>query len=47
VWDEFQNGSSESLARILVAVFTIGGIGFLLDRIMLALQAAVTHSAHG
>jgi nitrate/nitrite transport system permease protein len=47
VWDEFQNGSSESLARILVAVFTIGAIGFLLDRIMLALQAAVTHSAHG
>jgi nitrate/nitrite transport system permease protein len=45
VWDEFQNGSSESLARILVAVFTIGLIGFLLDRIMLALQAAFTHSA--
>ena len=41
-----QNGSSESLARILVAVFTIGIIGFLLDRIMLALQAAVTHSAN-
>jgi nitrate/nitrite transport system permease protein len=46
VWDEFQNGSSESLARILVAVFTIGVIGFLLDRIMLALRAAVTHSAN-
>jgi nitrate/nitrite transport system permease protein len=46
VWDEFQNGSSESLARILVAVFTIGIIGFLLDRLMLALQAAVTHSAN-
>jgi nitrate/nitrite transport system permease protein len=45
VWDEFQNGSSESLGRILVAVLTIGVIGFLLDRIMLALQAAVTHSA--
>jgi nitrate/nitrite transport system permease protein len=45
VWDEFQNGSSESLARILVAVFTIGGIGFLLDRMMLALQASFTHSA--
>jgi nitrate/nitrite transport system permease protein len=45
VWDEFQNGSSESLARILVAVFTIGIIGFLLDRTMLALQAAVTHSS--
>ena len=45
VWDEFQNGSSASLARIMVAVFTIGIIGFLLDRIMQALQAAVTHSA--
>jgi len=45
VWDEFQNGSSESLARILVAVFTIGIIGFLLDRVMLALQTTCTHSA--
>jgi ABC-type nitrate/sulfonate/bicarbonate transport system, permease component len=45
VWDEFQNGSSASLARIMVAVFTIGIVGFLLDRIMQALQAAVTHSA--
>ncbi len=45
VWDEFQNGSSSSLARILVAVLTIGVIGFLLDRIMLALQALFTHSA--
>jgi nitrate/nitrite transport system permease protein len=44
VWDEFQNGSSASLARIMVAVFTIGIIGFLLDRVMLALQAAVTFS---
>ncbi len=46
VWDEFQNGSSESLARILVAVFTIGIIGFLLDRVMLALQAAFTYSTN-
>jgi nitrate/nitrite transport system permease protein len=38
VWDEFQNGSSESLARIMVAVFTIGLIGFALDRLMLILQ---------
>jgi nitrate/nitrite transport system permease protein len=38
VWDEFQNGSSESLGRIMVAVLTIGLIGFLLDRVMLALQ---------
>ncbi|MGZ8142950.1 MAG: ABC transporter permease [Methylosarcina sp.] len=38
VWDEFQNGSSNSLGRIMVAVFTIGIIGFVLDRIMLSLQ---------
>lgn len=38
VWDEFQNGSSESLGRIMVAVLTIGLIGFLLDRVMLGLQ---------
>lgn len=38
VWDEFQNGSSQSLGKILVAAFTIGFIGFLLDRLMLTLQ---------
>jgi nitrate/nitrite transport system permease protein len=42
VWDEFQNGSSSSLARIMVAVLTIGVIGFALDRIMYALQSAFT-----
>jgi len=42
VWDEFQNGSSSSLARIMVAVFTIGLIGFLLDRVMLMLQKAIS-----
>lgn len=39
VWDEFQNGSSDSLARIMVAVFTIGLIGFALDRLMGGLQS--------
>ena len=42
VWDEFQNGSSESLARIMVAVLTIGVIGFILDRLMLLLQQKVS-----
>lgn len=42
VWDEFQNGSSESLARIMMAVITIGIIGFLLDRIMLTIQSTVS-----
>jgi nitrate/nitrite transport system permease protein len=44
VWDEFQNGSSSSLAKIIVAVLTIGIIGFMLDRLMYALQAAFTYS---
>jgi nitrate/nitrite transport system permease protein len=42
VWDEFQNGSSASLARIMVAVLSIGLIGFFLDRLMLAVQKHVS-----
>jgi nitrate/nitrite transport system permease protein len=42
VWDEFQNGSSDSLGRIMVAVIVIGLIGFVLDRLMLGLQRAVS-----
>ncbi len=44
VWDEFQNGSQDSLARIMVAVLTIGMIGFALDRLMFALQQLFTFS---
>lgn len=46
VWDEFQNGSSQSLAKIMVAVLTIGIIGFILDRFMAALQTMFTHSTN-
>ena len=42
VWDEFQNGSSNSLARIMAAILTIGFIGFLLDRCMLEIQKFVS-----
>jgi nitrate/nitrite transport system permease protein len=42
VWDMFQNGSSQTLAQIMVAVFTIGIIGFVLDRMMMILQRAVS-----
>jgi nitrate/nitrite transport system permease protein len=38
VWDEFQNGSDRSLARIMVAVVVIGLIGVVLDQIMRLLQ---------
>jgi nitrate/nitrite transport system permease protein len=46
VWDEFQNGSSNSLGRIMVAVFTIGIIGFTLDRIMQSLQKVVSFESN-
>lgn len=42
VWDMFQNGSSETLSMIMVAVITIGIIGFALDTIMLSLQQLVS-----
>jgi nitrate/nitrite transport system permease protein len=45
VWDEFQNGSAESMSRMLVAVLTIGLIGFLLDRLMQALQSLANFSS--
>lgn len=41
VWDEFQNGSSQSLSRIMVAVLAIGFIGFVLDRVMQLIQQKV------
>jgi len=41
IWDEFQNGSSQSLARIMVAVVVIGVVGFMLDRLMLLAQRRV------
>jgi len=45
VWDMFQNGSSATLARIMVAVFTIGVIGFLLDRAMVLAQRVASHQS--
>jgi nitrate/nitrite transport system permease protein len=45
VWDMFQNGSSQTLAQIMVAVFTIGIIGFMLDRIMIVLQRSVSYDS--
>jgi nitrate/nitrite transport system permease protein len=40
VWEEFQNGASDSNAKILVAMLVIGLIGFLLDRSMVFVQRA-------
>ncbi len=42
VWDEYQNGSSLTFSNILLACFVIGIIGFILDRIMIVLQRAVS-----
>jgi nitrate/nitrite transport system permease protein len=38
VWEEFQNGANDSNSKIIVAMFVIGIIGFLLDRLMLTIQ---------
>ncbi len=42
VWEEFQNGANDSNAKIIVAMFVIGIIGFLLDQIMLTVQNMVS-----
>ena len=43
VWEEFQNGANDSNAKIIVAMFVIGGIGFALDRLMMMVQKAVSY----
>jgi len=42
VWDEYQNGSSQSFANIILACFVVGIIGFILDRVMIVLQRFVS-----
>ena len=42
VWEEFQNGANDSNAKIIVAMFIIGIIGFLLDRVMFWIQQSVS-----
>jgi nitrate/nitrite transport system permease protein len=42
VWDEFQNGSSLTYARIAFSVIVIGVIGLLLDRFMIFLRNLVS-----
>lgn len=44
VWEEFQNGANDSNSKIIVAMFVIGIIGFLLDRIMLATQNLISYN---
>ncbi len=42
VWEEFQNGANDSNAKIIVAMFIIGIIGFMLDRVMFWVQQSVS-----
>jgi nitrate/nitrite transport system permease protein len=42
VFDEFNNGSSDSLAKMVVVVFIVGIIGLILDRIMIIFQRLVS-----
>ncbi|WP_111310050.1 ABC transporter permease [Confluentibacter sediminis] len=42
VWEEFQNGANDSNSKIIAAMFVIGIIGFMLDRIMLTIQKMVS-----
>lgn len=42
VWDQFNNGASDSFAKMVVVVFVVGIIGLLLDRVMIVFQRAVS-----
>lgn len=42
VWEEFQNGANDSNSKIIAAMFVIGIIGFMLDRLMLTIQKMVS-----
>ena len=42
VWDQFNNGASDSFAKMMVVVFVVGVIGFLLDRMMIVLERLVS-----
>lgn len=42
VWDQFNNGASDSFAKMVVVVFVVGAIGLLLDRIMIVFQRLVS-----
>ncbi len=42
VWDQFNNGASDSFAKMMVVVFVVGAIGLLLDRMMVVFQRLVS-----
>ncbi len=44
VWDEFQNGSSDSISRMMFAVIVIGFIGAVLDRLMAGVESLMSRN---
>lgn len=42
VWDQFNNGASDSFAKMVVVVFVVGAIGLALDRMMIVFQRLVS-----
>lgn len=42
VWDQFNNGASDSFAKMFFVVFIVGLLGFVLDRVMIILQRLVS-----
>ncbi len=42
VWDQFNNGGSDSFAKMIVVVFVVGVVGLILDRIMIVFQRLVS-----
>ncbi len=43
IWDWYQSSNETSLSYLMLAVVVIGLIGFLLDRIMIAIQRILSH----
>jgi nitrate/nitrite transport system permease protein len=42
VWDQFNNGATDSFAKMTVVVFVVGVIGLLLDRVMIVFERLVS-----
>ena len=42
VWDQFNNGATDSFAKMTVVVFVVGIIGLMLDRVMIVFERLVS-----
>ena len=45
IWDWYQSSNDVALSYLLLSVIVIGVIGFILDRVMIALQRLVSHGS--